>query len=40
MLCTRADALRRITSVEEMGQQFDRNLPAELVLNNFFSQLV
>lgn len=40
MLCTRADALRRITAVEEMGQQFDRNLPAELVLNNFFSQLV
>ena len=40
MLCTRADALRRIAAVEEMGQQFDRNLPAELVLNNFFSQLV
>jgi DNA polymerase-3 subunit delta' len=40
MLCTRADALRRITAIEEMGQQFDRNLPAELVLNNFFSQLV
>ncbi|MFA6174464.1 MAG: hypothetical protein WC334_08645 [Kiritimatiellales bacterium] len=40
MLCTRAAALRRIAAVEEMGQQFDRNLPAELVLNNFFSQLV
>lgn len=40
MLCTRADALRRISAVEEMGQQFDRNLPAELVLNNFFAQLV
>jgi len=40
MLCTRAGALRRIAAVEEMGQQFDRNLPAELVLNNFFAQLV
>ena len=40
MLCTRADALRRIAAVEEMGQQFDRNLPAELVFSNFFSQLV
>ena len=40
MLCTRANALRRIAAVEEMGQQFDRNLPAELVLNHFFSQLV
>jgi DNA polymerase-3 subunit delta' len=40
MLCTRADALRRIAAVEEMGRQFDRNLPAELVFNNFFAQLV
>ncbi len=40
MLCTRAEALRRIAAVEEMGQQFERNLPAELVLNSFFSQLV
>lgn len=40
MLCTRADALRRIAAIEEMGRQFDRNLPAELVFNNFFAQLV
>jgi DNA polymerase-3 subunit delta' len=40
MLCTRADALRRVAAVEEMGRQFDRNLPAELVFNNFFSQMV
>ncbi|MGE4490635.1 MAG: hypothetical protein AB7E95_13930, partial [Kiritimatiellales bacterium] len=40
MLCTRADALRRMASVEEMARQFDRNLPAELVFNNFFAQLV
>jgi DNA polymerase-3 subunit delta' len=40
MLCTRADALRRIAAVDEMARQFDRNLPAELVFNNFFSQLV
>ncbi len=40
ILFTRADALRRISAVEEMARQFDRNLPAELVLNNFFSQLV
>lgn len=40
VLCTRADALRRVAAVEEMGRQFDRNLPAELVFNNFFSQLI
>ena len=40
MLCTRAEALRRVTAVEEMGRQFDRNLPAELVFSNFFVQLV
>ena len=40
MLCTRAEALRRVTAVEEMGRQFDRNLPAELVFSNFFAQLV
>jgi len=39
-LCTRADALQRITAVEEMGRQLDRNLPAELVFNNYISQLV
>ena len=39
MLCTRADALQRVAAVEEMGRQFDRNLPAGLVFNNFFSQL-
>lgn len=40
LLCTRADALRRITAIEETVRQFDRNLPAELVFNNFFAQLV
>ncbi len=40
MLCTRADTLRCIAAIEKMGQQFDRNVPAELVFNNFFSQLV
>lgn len=40
MLCTRAEALRRVAAVEEMGRQFDRNLPAELVFSNFFAQLV
>lgn len=40
MLCTRAEALRRIDAVDEMARQFDRNLPAELVFNNFFAQLV
>ena len=40
MLCSRAAALRRVAAVEEMGQQFDRNLPAELVFSNFFSQLI
>ena len=40
MICTRAEALRRIAAVEEMGRQFDRNLPAELVFSNFFAQLV
>jgi DNA polymerase-3 subunit delta' len=40
MLCTRADALRRLAAVDEMARQFDRNLPAGLVFNNFFAQLV
>lgn len=39
MLCTRADAMSRIAAVEEMGRQLDRNLPAELVFNSFFSQM-
>jgi DNA polymerase-3 subunit delta' len=38
MLCTRADALKRLTAIDEMARQFDRNLPAELVFNNFFAQ--
>ena len=40
MLCTRADALKQLAAVDEMARQFDRNLPAELVFNNFFAQLV
>jgi len=39
-LCTRAQALSRIVAVEEMGHQLDRNLPAELVFNNYVAQLV
>ena len=38
-LCTRADALSRMTAVEEMGRQLDRNLPAELVFSNYTAQL-
>lgn len=38
--CTRADALKRIAAVEEASRQLDRNLPPELVFNNFFSQMV
>lgn len=40
LLCTRADVLRHMAAVEEMSRQFDRNLPAELVFNNFFAQMV
>lgn len=40
MICTRAEAMRRIAAVDEMSRQFDRNLPAELVFSNFFAQLV
>ena len=40
LLCTRSEALARIAAIEAMGRQFDRNLPAELVFNNFFAQLV
>ncbi|MFA5689370.1 MAG: hypothetical protein WC959_09530 [Kiritimatiellales bacterium] len=40
LLCSRADVLRRINAIAEMSRQFDRNLPAELVFNGFFSQLV
>ena len=38
--CTRAEALQRITAVEEMARQLDRNLPPELVFNHFFTQLL
>lgn len=38
MLCTRADALRRISAVEETARLLDRNLPAGLVFNQFFTQ--
>jgi len=40
VLCSRADALQRIAAVEEAGRQLERNLPAELVFENIFSQLV
>ena len=39
-VCSRADALARIAAVEEMGRQLNRYLPAELVFNNYISQLV
>lgn len=38
--CTRADALRRIDAVETAARQLDRNLPAELVFESFFSQML
>lgn len=40
MACTRADALKRITVVEKAARQLDRNLPAELVFESFFSQMI
>ncbi len=40
ILCTRADALKWIAAVEEAGHQLDRNLPAELVFENFFAELL
>jgi len=39
MLYTRAEALSYIAAVEEMGRQLDRNLPAELVFNNYVTGL-
>lgn len=39
LFCTRAEALRRIAAAEEMGRQFERNLPAELVFSSFFAQM-
>lgn len=36
---TRADALQRIAAVETAAHQLDRNLPADLVFENFFSQM-
>jgi DNA polymerase-3 subunit delta' len=38
--CTRAEALKRIGTVEEAARRLDRNLPAELVFESFFSQMV
>lgn len=38
--CSRAAALRRIRAVEDAARQLDRNLPAELVFENFFGQLL
>ena len=38
--CSRAVALQRLESVDEMSRQLDRNLPAELVFNSFFSRFV
>jgi len=40
LLCTRAKALQRMTAVEKMERQLDRNLPAELVFNEYISQLL
>jgi len=38
--CTRAEALKRISAVEDAGRQLDRNLPAELVIENIFSEMI
>lgn len=40
IVCSRAEALKRINAVEEAGRQLGHNLPAELVFENFFSQMV
>ncbi|MDK2857015.1 MAG: polymerase subunit delta [Verrucomicrobiota bacterium] len=40
LCCTRADALQRLRAVEETARRFDRNLPAELVMNHFFGQFI
>ena len=38
--CSRAEALKRITAVEEAGRQLDRNLPGELVFESLFSRMI
>lgn len=38
-VCTRAEALQRITAVEKAAHQLNRNLPADLVFESFFSQM-
>ncbi len=38
--CTRAEALKRICAVENAGRQLERNLPAELVFESFFTEMV
>lgn len=38
--CSRAEALKQITAVEEAARLLDRNLPAELVFESLFSQMV
>ena len=40
LVCTRAEAFKRMDAVETAARQLDRNLPAELVFENFFSQMV
>lgn len=38
--CDRATALHHISLIEKAGRQLDRNLPAELVFENLFGQMV
>jgi DNA polymerase-3 subunit delta' len=38
--CTRADALKRMEAVDDTARRLDRNLPPELVFENFFAQLL
>lgn len=39
LTCNRAVAFKRIAAVEEAARRLDRNLPAELVFEDFFAQL-
>lgn len=40
LTCNRAEAFQRIAAVEEASRRLDRNLPAELVFEAFFSQMI
>jgi DNA polymerase III subunit delta' len=39
-ICTRAEALKRISAIDETSRRLDRNLPAEMVFDDYFGQLL